>query len=125
MDPLEHFEEQMRSQDLLMSTGRRSLPRQQEVIGEHPDFDIVGLILEANAPEAGAFRQAMEQATGQSLAGRGLRAIVPRQLVLEIIRANAPVMLEWLPDQGADQQRVLPLVAITKHGMRFGAIGLV
>lgn len=120
-DPLQNFGEQQRSYELLEEHRAALVADALELLREHPELEVVGLILDADASEASAMRQALERATGQNFAGRGFIGVAPRQFVLQILRANAPASLDWLPASGA---RVLPLVAVTKGGVRFGAVGL-
>ena len=122
-DPFQNFGEQQRSYELLEEHRAALLADALELLREHPDLEVVGLILDADASEAAAFRSAIEQATGQTFAGRGFLGVAPRQFVIQILRANAPATLDWLPAStmpGGD--RALPLVASTKQGVRFGAV---
>jgi hypothetical protein len=62
-------------------------------------------------------------ASGQSFGGKGFVGVVPRQLMLDVLRANHPATLDWLEQSGGDgPQRQLPLVAVTKGGVRLGCI---
>lgn len=89
----------------------------------HPQIPTVGLILDADASEAAPLRAALESATGQSFAGKGFLGVVPRELVLHILRANHPATLDWLQESGGDgQRRRLPLVAVTRGGVRLGIV---
>ena len=64
----------------------------------------------------------LEQATGQNLAGRGITGLVPRELVVAMLRAQAPATLEWLPPSRTADGRSLPIAAVTAHGFRFAAV---
>jgi len=124
IDPFEHFGEQQRSHELLGQHRDMLLADARELLREHPNADVVGLILDGDASEAAAMRQELERAAGRSLQGRGFVGVAPRQFVLQILRINAPAMLDWLPASRQDGVHMLPLAAITKSGMRFGAVRL-
>lgn len=121
-DPLQNFGEQQRSYELLEEHRAALVADALEILREHPQLEVVGLIVDGDASEAAAMRKALEEATRQSFAGRGFVGVAPRQFVLEILRANASASLEWLPAASTGSSRVLPLVAITKGGVRFGAV---
>lgn len=123
-DPLQNFGEQQRSYELLEEHRAALVADALEMLREHPEIDVAGLILDADASEACAMRKALDQATGQDFAGRGFIGVVPRQFVLEILRANAPATLDWFPASTNQGARVLPLVAVTKRGVRCGAAPL-
>ena len=99
------------------------------MLRENPETEIVGLFLDGEAGEAEAFRLAIERATGQSLEGKGFLGVAPRYFVASILRRDAPASLEWLPasttrtDDG-EVQHWLPLAAMTRNGIRFGAVEL-
>lgn len=121
-DPFQHFGEQQRSYELLGEHKDALLAQAQQILQAHPQIEIVGLILDADASEAAAIRTAIEQATEQSHAGRGFLIVVPREVVVQILRANAPAALEWLPPSHGDSGHMLPLAAFTRGGVRFGAV---
>jgi hypothetical protein len=122
-DPFENFAEQLRSYELL-EAHRKALAADAADFGrEHPDVPAVGLILDADASEAVAFRSAIESATGRDLAGRGFLGIAPREFVLHILRTNHPGAVDALEDSGGcGAMRRLPLVAVTKRGVRLGHV---
>lgn len=122
-DPLEHFGEQQQSYEMLEQHREVLAADAAEIAREHPDLPTVGLILDADASEAAPLRTALESATGQSFAGKGFVGVVPRQLVLDILRANHPATLDWLEQSGGEGlDRQLPLVAVTKSGVRLGCV---
>lgn len=122
-DPLENFAEQQLSFELLAEHRQALLDDALDLVREHPQLEVVGLILDGSASEAAPFQAAFAQASGQSAAGRGFLGVVPRDLVIHILRANAPATLDWLPpSRRQDGSRMLPLCAATQHGFRFGAI---
>jgi len=119
-DPLEHFGEQQRSYELL-AEHRALLARDAaEIVDQHQEAQPVGLILEADASEVSALRHALEKQTGKCAAG--FVVVLPRKIVLEILRANAPHTLDFLEPVSSGPGRKLPLVAITRHGLRFAAV---
>ena len=123
-DALKHFDEQLRSWEGLAAAKTSLLAEAQELHQTHPDFEVVGLVAEADSSEAAPFLAALQQATGQKAAGRGVITLVPRDFLLAILRANAPATLDWLPpSRTADGGRMLPLCAATKNGYRFDAVG--
>jgi hypothetical protein len=124
MDPFEHFGEQQQSYELLAEHRTALASDAAELARERPEMQTVGLILHADASEAAAFRAALESASGQSFAGKGFLGVVPRELVLQILRTNHPATLDWLENSGGDvgATRKLPLVAVTKSGVRLACV---
>ena len=128
-DPFENFGEQMRSFELLEEHRSALMDEARDMMCEHPDTEVVGLILDADAEEAESFRALLEESTGQDLAGRGFLGVAPRQFAVNMLLRDAPASLEWLPssttreDQG-EVVKWLPLIALTKTGVRFGAVRL-
>ena len=118
-DPLEHFDEQQASYELL-EEHREMLAREAaEIARAHPDAHLVGVIMNADASEASELRRMLQEQVGRQVAG--FVGVMPRKLVLEILRANHPAVLDWLEDSGGGgERRKLPLVAITKNGVRLG-----
>lgn len=122
-DPFENFGEQQRSYELLEEHRLALAADARELLQANPGLQVVGLILDADASEATAMRATLEQATGQNFQGRGFLGVAPRDFVLHMLRANAPATLDWLPaSTSAGDVQQLPLVAITKHGVRFGIV---
>ena len=112
-DPFHHFGEQQQSYEMLEQHRAMLAADAADIARQHPTMQTVGLILDADASEAAPIRQALETASGQSFAGKGFVGVVPRQLVLDILRANHPSALDWLETSGGEgQARQLPLVAL-------------
>ena len=123
-DPFENFGEQQLSHELLTEHRDALLADAQELWQAHPELEVVGMILDADAGEAAGMREALERATGQQFAGRGFLGVAPRQFAVQLLRANAPASLEWLPPSVAEGRKLLPLVAVTKGGVRFAAVAV-
>ncbi len=122
-DPLRHFAEQQISFELLEHCRETLLADAREVLREDPAAEIVGTIFEAAARECEPFRAAIEQATGMDLTGRGFQGVAPRQFVLDLLGRTGPAA-EWLPSSTIEGRRMLPVVAATRHGLRFAAFPL-
>jgi hypothetical protein len=122
-DPLEHFGEQQESYEMLEQHRELLAKDAAEIARDRPDLPTVGLLLHAEASEAAPIRAALEASAGRSFAGKGFVGVVPRQLVLDILRANHPAALDWLEQSGGDGlERKLPLLAVTKGGVRLGCV---
>lgn len=122
-DPFENFGEQQQSYEMLQQHRDTLAADAAEFAREHPEIPTVGLILDADASEAAPIRAALEASTGQRFGGRGFLGVVPREFMLHILRANHPATLDWLEPSGGDgPQRCLPLVAVTKGGVRVGRV---
>ena len=121
-DPFKHFDEQQRSYELVGEHREELLAKAREVLTAQPNIEVVALLLEAEAPEARDLRAAEEEAAGRSLAGQVLRYIVPRAMVIEMLKFNAPQALEWLPSSTMPTGgKGLPFAIFTKSGVRFAA----
>lgn len=71
-DPLQNFGEQQRSYELLEEHRSMLVADAQEMLRVQPALEVVGLILDADASEAGAMRKALESksaAAAESAAG--------------------------------------------------------
>ncbi len=121
-DPFQHFDEQRRSYELLDEHRAALVAEARGLLADEPDAEIVGLIVDGDAAEAVAIREAITTATGRPLGELGFRGLAPRAFVVEILRGTAPATLEWLPSSRTEDRRMLPLVVITKGGVRFGAV---
>lgn len=119
-DPFEHFGEQQRSYELLEEHRERLVADAIEVVAEYPHAQPVGLVMDSEASEVAQMRALFEQHTGQHVGA--FVGIVPRKLVLDILRANAPHLLDFLEPESSGSSRMLPLVAITRRGYRLGAV---
>ena len=120
-DPFENFGEQQQSFEMLEQHREVLVREAAEVVREHPGAEPVGVIMDSDASEASELRRLLQGQTGQQVAG--FVGVMPRKLVLEILRANHPAMLDWLEESGGDgPERKLPLVAVTKRGVRLGCV---
>ena len=120
-DPFENFGEQQQSFEMLEQHRELLVREAAEVVREHPGAEPVGVIMDADASEASELRRLLQEQAGQRVAG--FVGVMPRKLVLEILRANHPAMLDWLEESGGDgSQRQLPLVALTRNGVRLGRV---
>lgn len=68
-DPLQNFGEQQRSYELLEEHRSMLVADAQEMLRAQPELEVVGLIFDADASEAQAMRNALEQATGNRARG--------------------------------------------------------
>lgn len=126
-DPFDNFGEQLRSFELLDEHRLALVEDARELLRETPETEVVGLILDGEAAEAQAFRTALEDATGQDLGGKGFLGVAPRKFVVDMLRRDSPASLEWIPssttrDENGDIQHWLPLVALTRKGVRFSVV---
>ncbi|HLQ36827.1 MAG TPA: hypothetical protein VK348_03435 [Planctomycetota bacterium] len=120
-DPFEHFEQQLRSHELITEHRDLLLAEAAEFVRQHPGTPPVALILEADTSEAAPLWAALQRASGHDLQGRGFLGVVPRAFALQILRANAPATLDWLAPATADGAE-LPLVVATRNGFRLGVL---
>lgn len=93
---MNEFEQQEQSMRLMDEHGPSLARDAAEVAAQRPDAQVVGLIVMPDAAEAKRLVEALSQATGQNLRGRGFVGLVPREFALTILRANAPATLDWL-----------------------------
>lgn len=92
-----------------------------ELVRTNPDFEVVGVVMTADASEARDFVAVFQRATGQQ--PPGFCGLMPRAQVVDILRQNAPATLDMLPPSRTEAgARLLPLCVITRHGYRFGGI---
>lgn len=119
-DPLEHFEEELRSYELLEEHREALAKEARDLASRGVEADPVGLILEAGASEARAFLDALEKAAGRKLDVPGFLGLVPRRFAVEILRANCQAALDHLPN--GELGKTLPVLIATTGGYRFGTI---
>jgi hypothetical protein len=122
-DPFEQFAEQQASHEMLAEHGPLLARDAAEIAADNPSAQLVGIIVESGAPEAAGLLRVLSQ-HGMPPA-EGFIGVVPRWMVLDLLRANAAHTLDFLApaSEGSElRKRVLPLVAVTKGGFRFGAI---
>jgi hypothetical protein len=120
-DPFAHFGEQQRSWELLQQHSERLAAAVRRMLRDQPELDVVGLIFDDDAAEAVAMRQSMEAQTGGDVRGPYV-GLTDRDDALRLLRATAPERVEQLPDSHGALGRMLPLVVVTKGGVRFGAV---
>lgn len=123
-DPFANLPEQIRAYELFEQHKAALLDDARQLLGEHPDLEVVGLILEANAPEARSIREVIEQASGQEFKGRGFIGLAPRVMLVDVLRKNSPASLEWLPSTEAGAPRRLAIAAFTTNGVQVASFPL-
>ncbi len=123
-DPFLNFGEQQESYELLEQYREDLAKDAREMLAQNGEEELVGLIVTKDAKEAEALRVLVKQSTGQDHVGRGFAGIAPREFVLALLRATAPLAVEQLPEGWRDGVRVLPMVVMTKGGVRFGGVGI-
>ncbi len=94
---MSEFEQKEQSIRLLDEHGESLAADAREMRSANPELRVVGLILAPDASEARGIMAAIQQATGQDLAGRGFVGLVPREFAVTILRSNAPATLDWHP----------------------------
>lgn len=115
------FEQREQSIQLMDEHGPSLAKEAAQVAAQQPEAQLVGLIVTPDAAEAKRLAEALSEATGQDLRGRGFVGLVPREFALTILRSNAPATLDWLEPQAVGGERRLPLIVATKDGFRLGA----
>src|SRR5262245_15833064 len=122
VDLFENFGDQMRSYELLVEHQSILVSEALRFRRTHPEMEVVGLAVDAEAREAVVIQKAIERVSGKNVRGRGgFLGVVPRLVVVHLLRATTPRFLEWLPASTSGRTRVLTLVAITRRGVRFGS----
>lgn len=121
MSQVSEFEQQEQSIRLMDDHGPSLAREAADVAAQQADAQLVGLIVTPDAGEAKRLAEALSNATGQDLRGRGFVGLVPREFALTILRSNAPATLDWLEPEAVGGERRLPLVVATKDGFRLGA----
>jgi len=115
-DPFEHFGEQEESVRMLDEHRDYLLEEARRVRGEQPELRLVGCVFAAESACAVKIRAA-HAAAGQPMAPTaGMVFVMPRAMVLELLRAEVPAQLDWLE---SDEDK-LPLLCATKSGVRLG-----
>ncbi|MFO1052753.1 MAG: hypothetical protein U1F36_11110 [Planctomycetota bacterium] len=120
-DPFAHFGEQMRSHEMIEQLREPLLADARAFLRDFPDREPVALIFDADTADAVALRAAFERATGKEGGSAGFVGIASREFVIETLRSNSPAALDWLPESRRGEQRMLPVAAYTRHGVRFAA----
>lgn len=117
MDDLDEFERRQRSFDQIEQHRATLAAEAARIAREHPAARLVGLVIEADAPEAAAFLRML--APGTPTVGSFV-GIVPRKMAVELLSSNAPQGLDWLEDDPVGSKRKLPILVVTKTGYRTG-----
>ncbi|MCC6784058.1 MAG: hypothetical protein IT457_14530 [Planctomycetes bacterium] len=123
-DAFSKFEHQLHTYELFEQHKAALLADAREFLDGHPEFQLVGLILENGVPEAAPLIEAIETGAGQKLSGQGLLGVFPRALLVEVLRRSSPALLEWLPAPETPPVRHLAIAAFTKQGVQIGSFPL-
>src|SRR5688572_18806390 len=103
--------------ELMDEHGASLAEEAREVLAQHPDVRLVGLILTPDSEEMRVMRPRLERETRESLTGKGFVGLMPREFALAILRQRAPATLDWIEPHETGR---LPLMAATRDGYRFG-----
>jgi hypothetical protein len=123
MDPLDGFYQALDSEQLLRRHGPELRADAREIITEHPELRVAGLITMPDSGDAEAVRRMLAAGTGQDVPpGKLMIGVVPRQSV-EALLAHRCSEYPWREESWQSQQ-VLPVVVSTKDGFRFGFFSL-
>lgn len=118
------FEQQQRSFDVIEQHRAALAAEAVRIAAEAPDAaaaGLAGLIVEAEAPEAAALLAAI--GLPEEARASGFLGIVPRELAAAILRDVAAEAVDELPRleaRAAPGMRPLPIVLLTKGGLRLG-----
>jgi hypothetical protein len=87
-----------------------------EIARNRPELRIVGLVAEADAPEA----QSLRAAPSEVLRGAdgSVAAILTRESALILLGAATPGLLDSLKDEDGGPRRALPVIHAARRGMR-------
>jgi hypothetical protein len=118
MDPIDGFYQAMDSRELLDTHGPALVAQAREILAANPDVRIAGLITAPDSPDAAAWRAARTRSTGEVAPPGVMVDLVPRESVEPLLKAR--VGDEYWLEQGWQPQTVLPVVASTRDGHRFG-----
>jgi hypothetical protein len=124
-DPLDHFEQQFYSKELLDQHGPRLRDEARALSRQQPHADLAqlaGLIAEPESAEGACLCQLIADTTGQSPPRGLLVGLLPRRLVAAHIdhgRAHARGVGRPIPDGN-----LLPVVCATRDGIRVGFFAL-
>jgi hypothetical protein len=92
---------------------------------EHPTLQPVGLLIEPGVPDPAGIRASIEKQAGRDLSNTGFIGVAPRQIVLDLMRAGAPELLDWIQPAMPvvpDQPRRLPSLVLSADGYRLGPV---
>jgi hypothetical protein len=119
MDPIDGFYQALDSEQLLRKHGPELRADAREILAEHPDARVAGLITMPDSSEAESVRKMLTAGTGQDVPpGKLMIGVVPRDAVEGLLTARCSDY-HWREEPWQPQQ-VLPIVVSTKDGFRFG-----
>ncbi len=117
-DPIDSFYQQLDSEALLNQHGKELLAEAREMLAKAPMARVCGIVATADSRDADQLRAAIRRLTGDALPPGKLVGLMPRAAIEPMLQANVDAAHwaeeEWQP------QRVLPVLASTRDGMRFG-----
>lgn len=115
--------QQLDSEQLLKRYGPELVADARDVLARHPDMRVGGVIASPDSREAGEIRAMLTKLAGQAPPeGVLLVGIVPRPMIEPALSSHVPddhwKEPPWQP------QAVLPALATTRDGLRFGFLPL-
>jgi hypothetical protein len=87
-----------------------------EIRRNRPDVRIVGLVAEADAPEAPALRATLPEESRDPNAS--VAVVVTRESARDLLGDVIPGLLDWLPDDDGGARQKLPVIHAARQGMR-------
>jgi hypothetical protein len=116
-DPLDHFEQQLESHELIQTHRATLIADACEVLRQQPDAGIAALIMRPDAGDQQDFRRQITQASGRrALPAGGMVGIVPRAWV-RLLEQMAPHLPPVEPEP---LEHRLPVLVSTRDGRRLG-----
>jgi hypothetical protein len=109
IDPLQADDAVERHMDELVS-------KAIEIRRERPGLRIVGLVAEADAPEAQALRETLPEASRDPKSS--VAVVVTRESARNLLGDMIPGLLDWLEDKEGGPRRKLPVIHAARRGMR-------
>ena len=122
MDRLDAFYQEMDSEALLDEAGQALVQQAKTALRAAAEARLAGMILTPDSRDAEPMRRAITTATGKTPPPGLLVGICPRAMVEPILTTHV-ALATWREEPG-QPQLVLPVVASTKDGVRFGFFGL-
>jgi hypothetical protein len=116
-DPLKHFAEQQQSYEFFGRYRESLVASVPEFLRKNPGQLPVGVVIDGEAREAHALFRKFGAGTPDP--NTVLAAILPRPVIVEGLRTGLPHALDLIYPNAEGK---LPLVAITKNGVRFGIV---
>jgi len=117
-DPIDSFYQQLESEDLLNLHGKELVAEARAVLAKQPMARVCGVAATPDSQDAAQLRRAIQQMTGQQVPPGKLVGIMPRGAIEGMLQANVDPA-HW-SEEAWQPQRVLPVLASTRDGMRFG-----